>query len=104
MNNELNKTTCFKSFYSVPQNETFELIIVATKASGVENASFELKNCMQKKCRYWHNLDTHNNCIINLVNENEEMTLEKVGDLFNVTRMRICQIEKNVIDKLRNIA
>ena len=80
MNNELNKTTCFKAH---------------------KNCN---KNCMQKKCRYWHNLDTHNNCIINLVNENEEMTLEKVGDLFSVTRMRICQIEKNVIDKLKEIA
>ena len=41
-------TKQLKSFYSVPQNETFELIIIATKASGVENASFELKNCIQK--------------------------------------------------------
>ena len=41
-------TKQLKSFYSVPQNETFELIIVATKASGVKNASFELKNCIQK--------------------------------------------------------
>lgn len=47
-------------------------------------------------------MDTHNNCIINMVNENEDLTLEKVGELFNVTRMRICQIEKNIIDKLKN--
>jgi DNA-directed RNA polymerase specialized sigma subunit len=78
MNIKTNKTTCFSAHKSCQ------------------------KSCINNKCRYWHEMDTHNNCIINMVNENEDLTLEKVGELFNVTRMRICQIEKNIIDKLKN--
>ena len=30
------------------------------------------------------------------------MTLQEIGDIFNVTRMRICQIEKKIINKIMN--
>jgi len=60
------------------------------------------KTCKNKTCRYWHNLDNkNNNCVINLVNSKDTHTLQEVGDLFNITRMRICQIEKSIIEKLR---
>lgn len=35
--------------------------------------------------------------------QGEEMTLQQVGDIFNVTRMRICQIEKNSLKKLSSL-
>ena len=28
------------------------------------------------------------------------MTLQEIGDIFSVTRMRICQIEKKILSKL----
>lgn len=59
------------------------------------------KSCINKKCRYWHNLSEHNNCIINASNEKDEYTLEEVGNFFNVTRMRICQIEKIAKNKIK---
>lgn len=60
------------------------------------------KNCAQKKCRYWHQVSEHNNCIINMVNKKDEYTLEEIGSIFDVTRMRICQIEKRAIEKLKS--
>jgi len=60
------------------------------------------KNCRNKSCRYWHNLNNqNNNCMINLVNNKDTHTLQEVGDLFDITRMRVCQIEKSIIEKLR---
>ena len=57
-------------------------------------------NCQNKKCRYWHELDSNNNCIINKSSDNPH-TLQEIGDLFNITRMRICQIEKHTLEKIK---
>jgi DNA-directed RNA polymerase sigma subunit (sigma70/sigma32) len=73
-------------------------------------ACFEAHNkknkcCNISKCRYWHDLKSSNNCIINKVNNNDindnEMTLQEIGDLFNITRMRVCQIEKSTLNKMK---
>ena len=63
----------------------------------------EIKNkmCKNQKCRHWHNLNEFNNCILNKINENEPYTFQDIGDLFDITRMRICQIEKHAISKLK---
>lgn len=60
------------------------------------------KSCKNKKCRYWHDLNSNNNnCIINLVDNKENFTLQEVGEVFNITRMRVCQIEKSILEKLK---
>lgn len=58
-------------------------------------------DCKNKKCRYWHQIDNSNNCIINASLE-DTLTLQEIGDLFNITRMRVCQIEKSAIKKLKS--
>jgi len=59
--------------------------------------------CKKKECRYWLNIKESQNCCINAAkNESEsKFTLQDIGDIFDVTRMRICQIEKKAIKKIR---
>ena len=56
--------------------------------------------CKVASCRYWINHKESNNCCINY-EKREKTTLEDVGKIFNVTRMRICQIEKIAISKVK---
>ncbi len=64
------------------------------------NKEFD-KTCRKKQCRYWIECKESKNCAILASNSKEKLTLEDVGKLFSVTRMRICQIEKSAIKKLR---
>ena len=64
------------------------------------------KSCSNHACRYWIKCDNSKNCCILKIkdesyNENK-ITLQDIGNIFNVTRMRICQIEKNAIKKLKD--
>ena len=65
--------------------------------SNCKNSS---KLCKNKSCRSWFSSEENFNCVI-LASENGPMTLQKIGDLFGLTRMRICQIEKNAIKKIK---
>jgi DNA-directed RNA polymerase specialized sigma subunit len=56
--------------------------------------------CKVKKCRYWINDKQSGNCVI-VASKIRDWTLQDIGDLFSVTRMRICQIEKSVLKKIR---
>ena len=73
----LNNTTCFKEH------------------------SRHNKKCIKKVCRHWISCDRFQNCSILAANKGP-LTLQEIGDIFGVTRMRICQIEKTVIKKLSN--
>lgn len=59
------------------------------------------KLCKKNTCRYWVDCSEFNNCCIIGANKSEKITLQNIGELFNVTRMRICQIEKIAIKKLK---
>ena len=58
--------------------------------------------CSNNKCRAWFKSREYRNCAI-LASEDGPMTLQNIGDLFKLTRMRICQIEKNAISKIRDM-
>jgi len=56
--------------------------------------------CKNKKCRYWHDINESQNCIVNKSN-NKKHTLQEIGEILNITRMRVCQIEKQILNKLK---
>ena len=56
--------------------------------------------CQKKSCRYWINYSCEQNCTLIAASEGPK-TLQEIGDIFGVTRMRICQIEKKAISKIK---
>lgn len=60
-------------------------------------------DCEKINCRYWINCKDAQMCCINLCKRKENLTLEDIGKIFDVTRMRICQIEKSAIKKLKSL-
>ena len=66
-----------------------------------EQCNLEKKNCKVSNCRYWINSKEYNNCCIIGANSSEKITLQNIGEIFKVTRMRICQIEKIAVKKLK---
>lgn len=61
--------------------------------------SFDV-SCCEEQCRQWIKSEEHNNCTIVAAN-NGPLTLEDVGNILGLSRMRICQIEKIAKDKFK---
>jgi len=70
------------------------------KVCYVEN-KLNRKKCRKKECKYW-NKKCESNCVIS-ESANGSKTLQEIGDIFGVTRMRICQVEKKILTKLERI-
>ena len=55
--------------------------------------------CKKNECRYWINSPGNYNCTI-LASRDGPMTLQQIGEIFGITRMRVCQIEKKILKKI----
>ncbi len=58
--------------------------------------------CNNEKCRNWLDCSSKLNCAI-IAAKDGPRTLQEIGDLHGLTRMRICQIEKSAIKKLTQL-
>jgi hypothetical protein len=57
--------------------------------------------CANTGCRQWINCAGANNCAV-IASRRGPKTLQEIGDLCGLTRMRICQIEKSALRKIRD--
>jgi len=59
-------------------------------------------SCPNKECRYWIEYEEDLNCSFIAIDKNEGgLTLREVGDRIGVSFVRICQIEKAAVQKLK---
>lgn len=56
-------------------------------------------DCQNKSCRQWINCKQYQNCTI-VASKSGPMSLQEIGDIMGVTRMRICQMEKRIVQKI----
>ena len=58
----------------------------------------------RRKCRK-DSVSLQNAEVAKIIGESQdgELTLQQVGDLFEITRMRVCQIEKASLKKLASL-
>ena len=56
--------------------------------------------CQKEECKNWINCKKDLNCVL-ISAKSGPKTLQEIGEILNLTRMRICQIEKNILIKLR---
>lgn len=58
-------------------------------------------DCERRMCRNWLLSESSQNCAV-IAAQKGPHTLQSIGELFGLTRMRICQIERKVIESLRS--
>jgi DNA-directed RNA polymerase sigma subunit (sigma70/sigma32) len=58
--------------------------------------------CEEKTCRQWINNENNHNCTIATILKNGHgLTLNEIGSIHNLTRMRVCQIEKKALSRVK---
>jgi len=58
--------------------------------------------CKNKECRLWLKCKEKQNCTIIAAQEGPK-TLQEIGNLHELTRMRICQVEKEALRKIKEL-
>jgi hypothetical protein len=60
-------------------------------------------DCQRQRCQHWIPHPEGHNCVM-IAAQNGSHTLQKIGQIYGLTRMRICQIEKGIFEKIRKIS
>lgn len=72
-------------------------IISTTCYEAIENHNSQ---CERKKCKEWIDYPGGRNCLL-ITTQSGPLTLSEIGKIYGLTRMRICQIEKSIYQKIR---
>ena len=59
--------------------------------------------CNEKECRLWMDYDKDLNCSLISVKKNGKLTLNEVGDRLGISYVRVSQIEKQAVKKLKTV-
>ena len=78
-----------------------KLVQIKDDYSCVEIIKKQGAPCKQKNCRHSLNSEDHLNCSI-IAAETGPMTLQEIGNFYGISRMRVCQIEKTILKKIKN--
>ena len=57
--------------------------------------------CNNTDCRHNLNSKKYNSCSL-IAAEDGPLTLQEIGDFYGISRMRVCQIEKSILKKLKS--
>jgi hypothetical protein len=60
-------------------------------------------NCQRTNCKFWIEHEKFQNCSLIASEASNRMTLEQIGKIFGLTRMRVCQIEKSIKRKIMSL-
>jgi hypothetical protein len=77
------------------------------KLSVINDSCFSLHEkhgvaCQRKSCDNWIQHDNGKNCVV-IASKSGPKTLQEIGEIYGLTRMRICQIEKGIYQKVKEI-
>ena len=59
------------------------------------------KSCSEKECKHWIEYEEDNNCSLISINKYGRMTLQQIADRLGISVVRVCQIEKEVLRKMK---
>lgn len=57
--------------------------------------------CSRRDCRHWIAHPGGLNCTL-VAAASGPMTLQQIGEIIGVTRMRVCQLEKKILDEIKS--
>lgn len=58
------------------------------------------KPCFETDCRHNLKSEKYKSCAL-VAAEDGPLTLQEIGDFYGISRMRVCQIEKSILKKLK---
>jgi len=79
-------------------DEKNERVVDGTTCFAVHNANNV--DCNRRRCPQWISYGKGHNCVMIAAQEGPH-TLQEIGEIYELSRMRICQIEKSIFEKIR---